>query len=344
MQNLLIKCPACGRDMTRYGNRAETWYQCQCGQRVTEDRANQGNLIVVCPCCKGKLRLPANRGNIQVSCPKCRYQFIFYSGERQRSSGGGMASGMQDIGKRFTKAFTKTAGAQQAYSHPAPGPACRILTIVRSSHAYMEWDRIGIMNRISDNRRIRIMLDDQEQGELAKNGNMVLHMDSREHAIKCLGSTGSPLVAPSYRIPAGNEDYYAYCFNGKLMIAPVNDPFRESLTQSLLNIFRSQGMRDRMRDPNNRLGTVELGLLSDHIRLSRSLKETKGLKQWSLGGDEEKIAYSELGLTAPPENRLPSGYWTFLLDHVRHAIENDEQADMEHVAGGFRMRRTHKLY
>ena len=167
---------------------------------------------------------------------------------------------------------------------------------------------------------------------------MVLQIDSGEHklAFTTLGS--------GYRIPAGYDDYEALFFNNSFRIAPTVDPFRDQLTEFVLKMVRGQGFRDRILDPNNRNHAVEVHIRDKYIEVFTALAKTKGLAQWASGGKSEKIYYQNINLMPPQNDRLPGGYWDYINSHVSKAIENDEEADLTLVGGGFTIRSRHKLF
>lgn len=324
----LVSCPGCGAD-TRIPDRPDP------------------NLvaIVTCPSCSGKNRVPANKGKIKVTCGVCKGQFLYESGTwpsaRKAAASGqqptGTAGQQQSTSTTRQQQSTGTARQQQPAQTRAEAP-CRTLSITRLTHSYKEWDLHGLRNRFVDNYPVHIFLDDVDQGLLPKEGEMVLSLDSNAHVVK------GAVFASSFGIPAGRESYLAFFFNGGFRIGPTIDPFRDKLAEFVLRIFRGQGIRDRILDENNRNHNVELHIEPEGIRLSWSLAQTKGLRQWATGEDDEKIPYRQIGLVPPAPETQPGGYWQFLQDYVEDLILSDKEADMDRYMGGFTFRTRHNLY
>ena len=273
---------------------------------------------ITCKRCGMTLRVPRNIGHLAITCPKCKYKFQFDSGPKTSSIGGSA---------QYTNS---TYGTTQTTS--------RTVTIHRLAHAHKEWDASGFGNMLKDNMPVHIFADDQDQGTLSKDGSLTVNLSSGPHTLKCAR------LGTKYAIPAGTNHYEAYFFNNSLRIGPVQDYFRDSLTMFVLKIFRSQGIRDRMADPNNRYHNVEINVGQDGIRLSWQLAKTRGIKQWATGEDEEKISYHQAGLTPLPRERQPDGYWSYIQMWIEEAIESDREADMERYMNGFRVRTKHNLY
>ena len=103
------------------------------------------------------------------------------------------------------------------------------------------------------------------------------------------------------------------------------------------------GIRQRITDSNNSGNKIYLDISPKGIRVYWRLKETKGFWQSLTGEKEEKLTYSQLGLTPPPAQQQPDGYWGFLQWWAEDAILADESIDMAYTAGGFVMGRQHGL-
>ena len=277
------------------------------------------NKIIVCKRCGCNLRLPANRGVLVVTCPKCKYEFRFDSGPKSANA--------NTNPQYSTNIHTGTAQMNS-----------RTVKIYRLTHAYKEWNATGLRNRLKDNMPVHIFLDDKDQGFLAKDSSLILNLDSNPHILRC------DAIGTKYIIPAGTDHYSAYFFNNSLKIGPVQDNFRDGLTMFVLKIFRGQGIRDRMADPNNLHHNVSIDVGQDGIRLSWRLAQTRGIKQWATGTDEEKISYYQAGLTPLPKEKQPGGYWDYIQMRIEDAIEADKEADMERYMSGFRARTKHNLY
>lgn len=277
------------------------------------------NTIINCKRCGCKLRLPLNRGMLSARCPKCKWEFDFDSGPKLNTV---------NNGSQYTSGTY--GGATQS--------ANRTITLVRGEHTYKEWNFSGIKNRWADRAPVHIYLDDRDQGSLPVDRTMTIRLDGAAHTIKY-----APL-GTKYQIPAGTDSYRGMFFNNAFMIGLEVDPFLDALTDFSIRIFRSQGIKDRMMHPNNQYHAVEIRADQDGILLSWRLNETKGLKQWLTGAQEEKISYVSARLMPPPKVRQPDGYWSYVNDWIKQAIELDEEADVEKCTGGFRMRTMHNLY
>lgn len=283
-----------------------------------------------CPSCGKELHFRGDSGTIQVTCPFCGNQFRF-SGSLEKKLDTMFGSSPQQ--GRATRQTVQSPPPQR----PAEQP-CRTLTIVRGKHAYKNLDFAGLRNRFQDSMPIQILLDGVNQGNLDPDRKMVLNIDSRAHKL------AFTILSSAYTIPAGTDSYLAMFFNKAFRITPLEDPFRDQLEQFILRMVRGQGFRDRILDRNNRNHTVEVRLTSTCIEVFMPLAQTKGLAQWSTGGQTEKIYYQNIGLTPLPKDRQPGGYWDYLNDYIREVIEADDEADLTHVAGGFTVRTSHKLY
>lgn len=339
-----VTCPACGAD-----------------SRITDRPDPNLFSIVTCPVCSGKNRVPANRGRIKVTCGHCEGQYFYESGiwpsERREKTAAQPQQRPTSNTQQRPASNTQQRPASNAQQRPAGNaqqrPAsdarqqtttvraeapCRTVSINRLTHAYKEWDLHGLKNRFMDNYPVHIFLDDVDQGLLPKGEEMVLSIDSDAHVLK------SAVFASAYGIPAGREDYLAFFFNGGFRIGFKNDTFREELAEFVLRMFRGQGIRDRIRDENNRNHNIVLNIGQEGIRLSWSLAQTKGLRQWATGEDEEKISYRQIGLTPPALEEQPGGYWQFIQDYVEDLILKDKEADMDRYMGGFTFRTKHNLY
>lgn len=308
-------------------------------------------MSVTCPHCEGKSRVPANKGKLKVTCGHCGEKYLYDSGTWPGTPVKQQAQQPKPQPRPQTpppqrpqtpppqRPQTPPPPQPEPQSQPRPQePPCRTITIERATHAYKEWDLHGLENAFRDKWIVRIVLDDVEQGHLKADEVMTLDVDSGEHTLRY------NLLAPKYWIPPGRENYLVSYFRDSLRIGPENDEFRDGLTLFVLKMFRGRGIKDRILDPNNHGNKVRLDINSEGIRLSWTLEHTKGLKQWLTGEGEEKISYSQMGLTPLAEEMRPAGYWEFLQMWVEKAIVQDKEADMTMEGGGFTFRRTHDLY
>ena len=217
---------------------------------------------------------------------------------------------------------------------------CRTITIDRATHAYKEWDFHGLKNAVKDKAPVHVALDGVEQGSLTAEESMTLRVDSNEHTL----STGA--LSGKYRIPSGTESYFATFFNGSFRIGPVVDPFRDQLTDFVVNMFRGQGIRERISSKSNYGHNIYLDVHATGIRLHWTLDHNyaKGFKAWLTGEGEEKISYLDINLFPISQDSQPSGYWDFIQAWIESAILNDPQADMQKEGGGFTFRTSHSLY
>lgn len=288
---------------------------------------------IICPQCNSKLYIIEDKKNFTwVECAACKHCFRYSTAIK-------FTTDAAPVNTPTPAASKKPSGSNQkaAPVHKAQTPT-RTVTIQRLMHAHKDLTGSGIQNMLKDSMPVMIYLDGTKQGTLAKDQPFVLHLDSNAHTI-----SHTPISSKSI-IPAGNNDYVAYFFNTSFMIGPVHDPFRDELTQWVLNMVRGQGFRDRIQDPNNHYHAVKVSIQSNCIRVHWAVNQKKGFTEWSSGEKEEKIYYNQIGLTPPPSNRQPGGYWQYLGNFVQQSVKNDPQADLVHGIGGFSFRKTHGLY
>ena len=372
-----INCPDCGNTLAAFRYNGVVVQKCNCGYLLNtatgeESRLKQEvqNVIASCPHCSGGNRVPANNNIIKVTCAHCGQKFVYNSSANVK---------MQVQPKQAAPAQPKpapqpqpkpavpvqpkpTVTAQpksaphpqektmpqvqpkpvpQPQEKPVPKPQvkpCRTLTINRATHAYKEWDIHGLKNVFMDKFPVRIVLDDVEQGPLPANETMELQVDSNEHTIRF------NLHTAKYWIPPGNDSYLITYFHDSFRIGPVEDEFRDGLTEFILNIFRGQGIRDRILDSNNYGNKVYLDINTDGIRIYWRLANPKGLKQILTGEGEEKISYAQMGLTPLAKDRQPGGYWSFIEMWIQDSILQDEKADMMKKDGGYTFCTKHSLF
>ena len=165
-----------------------------------------------------------------------------------------------------------------------------------------------------------------------------MDMSDSSHTLK-----HAPLGIKSV-IPEGRKDYEAYYFNHSLSIGSARDPFRDELTNFVIDMFRGQGIKERVSDPNNKYNSIQIKVSQEGIRFSWYLSRTRGIRQWMTGDEEEKIAYYQIGLTPLPREKQPDGYWEYIQLWIENAIESNEDVNMERSIGGFAIRKSHKLY
>ena len=242
------------------------------------------------------------------------------------------------IPKKPTPAVTTMTDNQKTGTGTFAGGRSRTITIKRLKHAYRKFDYHGLKNAFMDNYPAHIFLDGADQGVLSTKADMTLVLNEWGHNIK------NAIFASSYCIPAGNDSYLAYLFNDRFMIGPVDDPYRDQLTNFVVEMFRGNGIRDRILSANNRNHCIDVNFSDKGIRLFWQAEKARGIKQWLTGEEEEWITYSQIGLSPLPVSRRPDGYWEFLDIWVTDAIVNDSQANMEHCAGGITLRSKHNLF
>lgn len=310
-------------------------------------------VIVSCPKCSKKLRFPSDKGLILVTCPVCGYMFQ-YKPKTQSDTAKVLLQSKPPVSPAKAPVKPTSQGWNQAkkpvepvsqVKKPAPTTVpqnqqqpTRTVSIRRGMHAYKDLTAAGLKNMFVDAAPVAVYLDGEKQGMLNKDKAMVLRIDSGKHII-----SQSP-ISSKHRIPEGSDSYDSFYFNGAFMTGPVNDPFRDELAAFILKLVRGQGFRDRINDPNNHYHAVEITIQSNYVRVHWRLNQTKGFAEWSTGEKEEKIYYHQAGLTPLPEHKQPSGYWSYLNNYIRDVVVFDPKADLEHVVGGFAVRKTHSLY
>jgi len=347
-------CPKCGEAVLinkNEGSRKITCPHCQqtwrfhtdTGEHLPDVDVREDCMIATCPECGTKNRVPRGKGNLRVKCGVCTHQFYLLGDPALRKAP--EAPQPQPRPEPQPRPQPQPRPEPQPRPQPQPQPQsrpqgtpCRTITIERATHAYKEWNLKGLENAFRDKFPVRIVLDDVEQGRLTDKENMVLHVDSGEHTIRY------NLLAPRYAIPAGTENYLVSYFRDDFRIGPETDDFRDALTGFVLSMFRGRGIRDRINDPNNYGNKIYMDVNCDGIRLYWTLAKPKGLKQMLTGEGEEKISYGQMGLTPPPQERWPAGYWGFIQMWLELAILKDDKCDMQLEGGAFTFRTTHDLF
>lgn len=265
-------------------------------------------MIVNCKKCQAKLALPPNAGILEVTCPKCKY------------------------------VFRCDTGAKSA------GPKRKLIFIYWTERIGHSMDKLE--NAFAQNFQLRLYVDAKQAGVMVQKQTTEIEVSTGEHRLWA-SITPVPLLSPNrgLRIPAGNDDWIVFVNKAgsayELCGGPGRDPFLESLQAFIRNMFSKQGICDRIMMPNNRRKEIELSFTQDYIRIFWTLNQTKGLNQWSLGGDEEKIYYHNVGLMAP--KNMPQEYWTY----VRFVIASDINEMEEYTCtpnGAVRIRTVHNLY
>lgn len=339
----LVACSHCGRTNRVYYRPSQKCVSADCPfceQEFLIPAQKDPNLkvTVTCPHCNGKNAVKGNNGKLKVRCGHCGEPFLYNSGIWPTAAQQPTRSQpkAQPSAPPRPKAQTYTPPQPQPQPKPKAAP-CRTLTVRRATHAYKEFDFHGLKNAVKDKLPVKVVLDDEELFNLAAEEARDIRMDSGEHMLRF------GLLAPKYRIPAGTDNYAAIYFDGGCRIGPQEDPFRDQLTEVVLQMFRGPGIRQRITDSNNSGNKIYLDISPKGIRVYWRLKETKGFWQSLTGEKEEKLTYSQLGLTPPPEQQQPDGYWGFLQWWAEDAILADESIDMAYTAGGFVMGRQHGL-
>lgn len=214
-------------------------------------------------------------------------------------------------------------------------PTVRTIEIWRPGHAHKTVDAT-----LKDMQPIHPYLDGVDQGVLKTGQTMTLGLDEGPHVLR------NSILGPKCDLPAGTDSYTAVFHENQFKVGIKNDPFKDQLALFMLNMFRGQGIRDRILDLNNRKNDISLHFdPKKGIRLAWSPLETKGFQQWSTGEVWEFISFAEAGLTPPPPARLPTGYWGKLADDICEAIDLDKGSDVT-LCGfhRFTIPSHHKLY
>ncbi len=294
-------------------------------------------MILRCGNCGGTFRvqIPDTATKGETTCPNCGVTIQIAE------------KAVKIVRKEAAKSARKSAApvpqpAPRPVSQSAPqpaGPAVRSITLHRPEHVYKEMNLTGLRNSFRDSKTEYIYVDGVNVGELKAGASLLIHLDANQHQLKA-STTGTACM-----IPAGTDSYMADYFNAHFAIGLAEDPFRDALTAFVLNVFRGEGIAERILDPNNRHHHICLELNEKEIRLYWQVIQTKGVKQWSTGCDEEVISYSQAGLVPPLQSRQLNGYWVLMYRLVADAIEKDRVADMARDEfGGFTIRRKHSLY
>ena len=215
----------------------------------------------------------------------------------------------------------------------------RSITVSKWDHSHKDLSLKGLNNKLLDAQKMSVFLDDKFVGELKSGQPVIAYMDEREHKVQIV-----TFVKKQYIVPAGNESYYAAYFNEKLSIVPSEDRFRDELIGFVLNMFKSQGIKDRINDPNNRYHSIDIDCGNQEIYLNRVLNQGTNLAQKLTGSDSEKIPYAQIGLSPIEEYTQLPGYWYMTTEAVKEAIMHDKDIDIEEGMGGLTYRRTHDLY
>lgn len=218
----------------------------------------------------------------------------------------------------------------------------RYVVLGRFKHAHTSRDWTGLKNRMKDAANVPVYLDGVQRGVLTPNGDgLTLQIDGNEHSLST-----SPF-SRKHVLPAGSDGYIAFFFNDAFQIGIADDPFKEELIQFVLEMVRGRGFRDRIRDRANRNNCVDIKVQPEGLLLKFALADGQyahDRKEKLFLEREEMIYYQQAGLHPTPKHRCPSGYWASLETEVQIAIENDPEADLEHVAGGYAERKVHDLY
>lgn len=345
-----VRCPVCGEmivvdklsDLQWVEHEAcgGLWYfNGETGKILPKaaDGSVAGVWVYHCPKCKEMSIMEKGNGILEFDCD-CGHSWVF-----DTDKGKVVSADKPKQQQKPQQPRPQPASQPQSQPRPQPQPKpagkpCRKLVIERLTHTYKEWNLAGLQNRFQDAYPVHIFLDDVDQGTVPAGGSIEIALDSNAHQVKCA------LLASSYYIPEGREDYHGFCFNGALQLGLEDDPFLDDLVVFILKMFRGKAIRERMLDPNNRHHNVCLDIGPNGIKLYWQVEKTKGLMQWLTGDQEEKISYQQAGLRPLPEDRRPGGYWEFVNTVVTDAIVMDDKVDMERYMGGFTFRSKHKLF
>lgn len=279
---------------------------------------------------KGK----GNRQNSSDRSPQSRVN-VQHKANVQHGADAGFASATS-TSAASTGASSAGAGSASANS------VTRYVVLGRFKHAHTSKDWTGLKNRMKDAANVPVYLDGVQRGVLTPNGDgLTLQIDGNKHSLST-----SPF-SRKHVLPAGSDGYIAFFFNDAFQIGIADDPFKEELIQFVLEMVRGRGFRERIRDRANRDNCVDIKVQSKGLLLKFALADgqyARDRKEKLFLEREEMIYYQQVGLHPTPEHRCPSGYWASLETEVQIAIENDPEADLEHVAGGYAERKVHDLY
>lgn len=282
--------------------------------------------IIRCPKCQQKFRIPVNKGAIVATCPGCKIQLRFDT---------------NDIGAKLAK--YEAEKAQQTVDRPKSKTASdpsRYVYLSKPKHAYRGFNFTGYSNWLVDTRSSPILLDGNAVGSMRGDGELTIPMDEKEHTL----TADNRLFKRHCKVPAGRENYIGICFNhGKgdnLYLHPENDPFYSQVAAYMLNVFKGQGIRDRIQSTQNRHHGVEIAANADGIEISYLLSNVNG---WGDPKSREMIYYRDMGLYPMPESQLPGGYYETIQNRLIDDIADDREVDMEYTTYGFAPRKMHSL-
>lgn len=237
---------------------------------------------------------------------------------------------------------SSTSAGSASVDSASASSVTRYVVLGRFRHAHTSKDWTGLKNRMKDAANVPVYLDGVQRGVLTPDGDgLTLQIDGNEHSLST-----SPF-SRKHVLPAGSDGYIAFFFNDAFQIGIADDPFKEELIQFVLEMVRGRGFRDRIRDRANRNNCVDIKVQPEGLLLKFALVDgqyARDRKEKLFLEREEMIYYQQAGLHPTPEHRCPSGYWASLETEVQIAIENDPEADLEHVAGGYAERKVHDLY
>jgi len=332
---------------------AEDGYYAVSSEASASDHMDKKVITCQNQSCRKSFRVPNINKKLEVTCPHCKAKFIINPAFPVDFTNQDFRDIFHDIFETDAKTTSNTPKKDPNVVKPSPTPKqkpqptktkeqtnstnatyqcsnpIRVLKFVRYTHANKDLSLQGVGNVIKDAAFVNLSIDGFSVGKLGKE-EMTIPLDGNSHQIGINGSIGK------YFIPAGTDNYKAFYFNSNISIGSENDPFREALAKYMVNIFRQSSTKKKLRDSNNSNHSVVINIGSDHVRMFYPLIKTSGIKEWSLGGHEEIISYSEMGLPSPkPENMQPSGYWSYIDDYVKEAIQKDSQANVTRKGSSF---------
>lgn len=259
-----------------------------------------------CKRCGCKLRFPVNRGVIKATCPKCRYTFQYDSGPKPTGTSKASQSGSN---------YKRGTGSQS-----------RVVTITRKPYNFNGWGIFGLQYRIKALRSIPIYINERFVGTLNKKNKITIEIDCGEYQVR---SRTKFLV---YSIPAGIDDYIVTYVDGLerpgiFGIEPVNDAFRDKLTEFMIDLFRSNSIQSQLG--SSTYDGVNIFFDEKYIRLSWRVHNF-------IHSGDFFYNYSDAGLTPPTDK--PSGYLTALELSIKDAILADNQAGITEYSGALILR------
>ncbi len=343
--NIKVHCHKCGSIFYLFGDpKKSVQVKAQgasAGNQAMSAYPENDDVVVVCQTCRTEHLVSGAYLNKWIACKNCGEKIYVSRGQSQvKPQPQRQSTAKPQAQVQAQPGYQTQAQAQPRYqAQTQQVGGVRQLRIRRLMHTHKDLSAQGVWNSLKDAKPVRVFIDKVQQGVIPNGEDLVLTLSQGAHTLGCSG------FSSGVSIPADNKDYEALFFNDAFWVGPTEDPFRDRLVQAVLPIFRSQGMKERILDPNNRNHHVRMELRSDGMRLHWAVNQTKGIKQWSTGEEEEMIRFGQLGLTPPPACTLPSTYWYYTQAFLESVILHDKVADLDWVNGlGFGIRTKHDLF